>query len=680
MCRDLGVNYIENKVFKIICKREVNLCGFLIKYHTSKENKEKDTENYYLEKLNSLYPQDSNIVYSTILASCEDYLINIQSDSSDEVNEKNSVKDYIFSYAEKEVTFLNHALDDLCPSIRMLSYFFSYLDSLLEQSIHSINYLDGLINLKSLKKKDDSMKLISLLKNTCKIGFLNDILFNTFKKHNEDLFEKEHDSEDWEKIKPNYKYFLVESYYNIQKKLDKVFEMIILANSSVDKSLCRKENSLKLIKSGFYMAYFFLFKEKAKVNFEKYLLKPNFNVSRQVWDLMDTKGIRTFSKIGYPTISKRNSYLLNLNYFEYSIDDLEKMLISFVNQEKEDKEEKESINNSVLRERNVEKEQHDSESEMKYSEVSSAFKSEKSSGEERDKEKSKTNTNDLKPSNSTIPSNQTNPTTINSGTPKLKMSNRNRLFFKEENNNKSGPGKVVNKSLNLKFLSSSKGYEHVPSEFFGNQCSEKCCCSDNKLSLTSSDPGNLIIHIHGGGFISMSSSSHENYTRKWSNVLKCPIISVDYSLAPENPYPVALNELYYTYLWIIDSSKIKIKKLILAGDSAGGNLAAALISMLIINKKKLPDLLLLSYPALHLSINTMSPCMLLSLDDVVISHSLLQASLDSYLAGLSGDEHFLASPGLIQSEVLKYFPKTRIYLGSTDPLRDQSFRFLLRLV
>lgn len=42
----------------------------------------------------------------------------------------------------------------------------------------------------------------------------------------------------------------------------------------------------------------------------------------------------------------------------------------------------------------------------------------------------------------------------------------------------------------------------------------------------------LVIHVHGGGFVSMSSGSHQNYTRVWANELDIPIFSIDYRLAP----------------------------------------------------------------------------------------------------------------------------------------------------
>jgi hormone-sensitive lipase len=56
----------------------------------------------------------------------------------------------------------------------------------------------------------------------------------------------------------------------------------------------------------------------------------------------------------------------------------------------------------------------------------------------------------------------------------------------------------------------------------------------------SDPPKTVIFHIHGGGFISMSSFIHQTYTRKWANSLKVPIISVDYGKAPEYPFPEGL--------------------------------------------------------------------------------------------------------------------------------------------
>lgn len=61
----------------------------------------------------------------------------------------------------------------------------------------------------------------------------------------------------------------------------------------------------------------------------------------------------------------------------------------------------------------------------------------------------------------------------------------------------------------------------------------------------------ILIHIHGGGFVSMSSQSHQAYTRHWAVETSIPIFSIDYRLAPENPYPAALNDVWQAYYWII---------------------------------------------------------------------------------------------------------------------------------
>ena len=124
------------------------------------------------------------------------------------------------------------------------------------------------------------------------------------------------------------------------------------------------------------------------------------------------------------------------------------------------------------------------------------------------------------------------------------------------------------------------------------------CCS-SKVNFTRDA---LIIHIHGGGWVAMSSSSHESYLRKWTNETDCPIISIDYRLAPEFPYPCALDDVWQAYNWIIKNASeefnINLNKIILVGDSAGGNLALGLVLLLIVHNKRLPDKLILPYPGI----------------------------------------------------------------------------------
>ena len=65
----------------------------------------------------------------------------------------------------------------------------------------------------------------------------------------------------------------------------------------------------------------------------------------------------------------------------------------------------------------------------------------------------------------------------------------------------------------------------------------------------------IILHFHGGGFVAMSSSSHQNYTRKWAKITGCPIFSVDYRLSPEYAFPDALNDCWQVYYWLVNHAE-----------------------------------------------------------------------------------------------------------------------------
>lgn len=90
-----------------------------------------------------------------------------------------------------------------------------------------------------------------------------------------------------------------------------------------------------------------------------------------------------------------------------------------------------------------------------------------------------------------------------------------------------------------------------------------------------------------------SSKSHETYLRAWAKSLNCPVVSVDYSLSPENPFPRPTEEVLYAYAWILNNPE-KIgwtgEKVCMCGDSAGGNLIFSTCLRLIeLNAKRMPD-------------------------------------------------------------------------------------------
>jgi len=89
----------------------------------------------------------------------------------------------------------------------------------------------------------------------------------------------------------------------------------------------------------------------------------------------------------------------------------------------------------------------------------------------------------------------------------------------------------------------------------------------------------VFLWIHGGGMIAGSYKQNEAFLRFLCEELQCVIVGVDYRLAPENPYPAAIDDCYSTLKWIHKNHEklgIDPEKIAIGGASAGGNLAAAL--------------------------------------------------------------------------------------------------------
>ncbi len=102
----------------------------------------------------------------------------------------------------------------------------------------------------------------------------------------------------------------------------------------------------------------------------------------------------------------------------------------------------------------------------------------------------------------------------------------------------------------------------------------------------------------------MSSGCHQNYTRIWANETGVPVFSIDYRLAPKWQFPAALNDIWQAYYYLIERGCLELginggrppKKIVVTGDSAGGNLTAALTILAISRGYRVPDGIILSYP------------------------------------------------------------------------------------
>ncbi|KAL8707131.1 MAG: hypothetical protein Q9220_007794 [cf. Caloplaca sp. 1 TL-2023] len=131
----------------------------------------------------------------------------------------------------------------------------------------------------------------------------------------------------------------------------------------------------------------------------------------------------------------------------------------------------------------------------------------------------------------------------------------------------------------------------------------------------------LVMDIPGGGFVAMNPRHHEDKLLGWAAKLELPVLSLDYKKAPEHPYPYALNECYDVYHTLVASrgrciglSGVMIPRIVITGDSAGGNIATGTILMILqsasndaqrfLSQETLPppEGLVLIYPGLDMNI------------------------------------------------------------------------------
>ena len=180
--------------------------------------------------------------------------------------------------------------------------------------------------------------------------------------------------------------------------------------------------------------------------------------------------------------------------------------------------------------------------------------------------------------------------------------------------------------------------------------------------------GRAILYLHGGGYTMGSCNTHRALAARISIASLAPVLLIDYRLAPEHPFPAALEDVNKAYHYMLEQ-KLEPGKTILAGDSAGGGLAAALTLMLRDGKEPLPAGIVCISPwaDLTLSGETMTSC---SKNDPLISResSILHAG---YYVGGHDPGSPLISP--IFGD-LSQFPPMMIQVGEHEILRSDSER------
>jgi len=187
-----------------------------------------------------------------------------------------------------------------------------------------------------------------------------------------------------------------------------------------------------------------------------------------------------------------------------------------------------------------------------------------------------------------------------------------------------------------------------------------------------------LIYFHGGGFMLKSAKYRYDIAHSYCLFTPCKLLFVDYGTTPENPFPVAAEEGYTVLKWAMEISeylRIDADNIAVAGDSAGGNLAASVAMMARDRIGKRLSFQMLIYPALDRRMKTES--MRKYTDTPVWNSELTRKMWDLYLADKSITDYRYASP--MEAESLINLPDTYIETAEFDCLHDEALEYAERL-
>ena len=189
---------------------------------------------------------------------------------------------------------------------------------------------------------------------------------------------------------------------------------------------------------------------------------------------------------------------------------------------------------------------------------------------------------------------------------------------------------------------------------------------------------NIIFYIHGAGWVFGSFHTHEKLVRELSARTNSLVVFPAYSRSPEAKYPTAIEQCYFilSHLKEIIGNRFSITghpKLIVAGDSAGGNMAIAMVLMSVMRHGPSIDKLLLYYPVTNACFDTTSYCQFAQ--DYYLYREGMKWFWCQYTASMEDRNQITASPLRASKAYLKCFPQTMIINGQADVLRSEGEAF-----
>ena len=183
-----------------------------------------------------------------------------------------------------------------------------------------------------------------------------------------------------------------------------------------------------------------------------------------------------------------------------------------------------------------------------------------------------------------------------------------------------------------------------------------------------------IVYFHGGGFVYGASANHYYFCKDYALGAKCKIVFVDYRLAPKYQFPIPAEDCYAAYLWTIENSDrldINKNKIAITGDSAGGNLTAAVALMARDRNVARPMFQMMIYPVTDRRMATDS--MKKFVDTPMWNGRLSVKMWEGYLGNKNHNHIEYASP--MEAKSCRDLPDAYMETAEFDCLRDEGIEY-----
>lgn len=191
------------------------------------------------------------------------------------------------------------------------------------------------------------------------------------------------------------------------------------------------------------------------------------------------------------------------------------------------------------------------------------------------------------------------------------------------------------------------------------------------------EPTGVLVYIHGGGFVIGSIGLMDNVARELAHASGAVVVSVGYRLAPEHPFPAGLNDCEEVVRWAMANSgrfSVPAYRVVVGGESAGGNLSAAVALRLRDSGETSLAGQLLMYPGVSGPLTHPST---IEFDGLIISRKAGEMYWAAYSGGQDIDCDPYAAP--LHAQSLAGLPPALVVLGGCDMLRDEGREYAKRL-